>query len=272
MPRLLLKEGAGPGQIELTAETLTVGRRPDNRLRLDDNFASARHCSFSLRSGAFWIEDHNSSNGTFLNGARIDGLKRLKHGDRVGVGRQQYEFFDEAEPAGATPVGSPAVAKSPAPLPAVAARDPLPEKPTRPVIGVAPPTPATDVGKLDALVGSIRSHRERERAAKEAFQAQVREQWQKTLAYAEQLKEKVGKDPRVKYFSVSRRANDVMIRFQRDPSSAVQMLYLSLEHPEEKNHALQGIWFRRSGAADRCMQSADEVATELVSEVAFLIA
>lgn len=270
MPRLVLKAGNGPKQLDLTAEELTVGRRVDNRLRLEDSFASGRHCTLSLRNGAFWLEDHGSSNGTFLNGARVSGLRQLKHGDRIGIGQEQYEFVDEAGQNAATMV----MRAPPAPVPEVLGTFTvsLPERPTRPVH--MPPVASTTAPTqmLDALVGSIRSHRERERAAKEAFQVQLQEQWQKTLVYAEQLKSKVDKDPRVKYFSVSRRANDVMIRFQRDSASPVQMLYLSLQHPDEKNHALSGIWFRRSGEHDRCMQSADEVATELVSEMAFLIA
>lgn len=46
---------------------------------------SRRHCRLSLTAGGWMIEDMGSSNGTWLNGARISGPAPLKDGDRVGL-------------------------------------------------------------------------------------------------------------------------------------------------------------------------------------------
>lgn len=271
MAKLLLKAGSGPQEIPLDGSPLTLGRRADNRVRLEDSFASGRHATISQRSRDWWLEDHNSSNGTFLNGARVTGLTKLKDGDRITIGQQDYLFQDVEDLSGAT------VILPAAPAQAAPVREPgvrQSHEPTR----VVPPgmnlgkIAATDVGMLDALVGSIRSHRDKEKAEREAQQKKLREQWVRMLNYAEELKAKVGTDPRVKHFNVSRRANDILIRFQRSAGSPVEMLYFSLAHPDQADHALTGIWFRRTGEPDRCLENADAAATELVNEMAFLIA
>lgn len=139
-------------------------------------------------------------------------------------------------------------------------------------IGSQGTTSAADLASLDALVGSIRSHRDREQKEKEDALARLRVEWDKTMSYAEQLRTKIGKDPRIKFFGVNRRADDVTIRYQRTPSSPVQMMMLSIQHPEDRGNAVQGIWLRRSGQQDRSFHSADEVAAELIRDFAFILA
>ena len=75
-------------ELALDGEPLTIGRGSSNDLALDgDDFASARHARFEERSDGLWIEDLGSTNGTFVNGARVTTPRRLEEGDLVRVGQ-----------------------------------------------------------------------------------------------------------------------------------------------------------------------------------------
>jgi hypothetical protein len=78
---------------ELDSVALTVGRGSQNDLALDgDEFASARHARIEPRRDGVWVHDLNSTNGTFVNGARIDRPRRLTPGDIVRVGETDLRF------------------------------------------------------------------------------------------------------------------------------------------------------------------------------------
>jgi len=66
---------------------LTIGRGGQNDLVLaGDEFASSRHARVEARRDGVWVQDLDSTNGTFVNGARIEGAYRLARGDVVRVG------------------------------------------------------------------------------------------------------------------------------------------------------------------------------------------
>ena len=66
---------------------LTIGRAGDNAVVLDrDDFASAQHARIEAQRDGLWLVDLGSTNGTFVNGDRIDGRRRLRDGDVVKVG------------------------------------------------------------------------------------------------------------------------------------------------------------------------------------------
>jgi putative serine protease PepD len=67
--------------------SLRIGRGEDNELPLNaDNSASQYHAKIDLVGGQAFITDLSSRNGTWVNGKRITGATRLKHGDKVLVG------------------------------------------------------------------------------------------------------------------------------------------------------------------------------------------
>ena len=74
-------------ELVIDGQPLTVGRGTQNDLPLDDDFASARHARFEERGDGLWIEDLGSTNGTFVNGARVTTPRRLEEGDLVRVGQ-----------------------------------------------------------------------------------------------------------------------------------------------------------------------------------------
>jgi putative peptide zinc metalloprotease protein len=81
------------------AETVTLGRAPDNTIQLIDPSVSRHHARI-LADGTPEIEDTGSSAGTFLNGRKISGKARLGDGTKIRLGNQELRIErrrDEAE-------------------------------------------------------------------------------------------------------------------------------------------------------------------------------
>lgn len=130
---------------------------------------------------------------------------------------------------------------------------------------------AGELPELDELVGSIRSHRDREKQEREQAEARILSEWQKVLTYAEQLKARIGSDARVKYFSADRRLNEVLIRTQATPSARVRLIQITPQHPDHPTGPKDGIWVRLD-REDSCYPQADAAVRELLRELAFLLA
>jgi hypothetical protein len=80
-------------RFELDTRALTIGRGGQNDLVLDgDDFASARHARVEPRRDGVWVHDLGSTNGTYVNGARIDRPRRLTQGDIVRVGETDLRY------------------------------------------------------------------------------------------------------------------------------------------------------------------------------------
>jgi len=85
-----LEEGSG---FPVDAVPLSIGRAPENAIRLDgDEFASASHARVEGRSDGAWLVDRGSTNGTYVNGIRVDEPHRLEDGDVVRVGETQLRY------------------------------------------------------------------------------------------------------------------------------------------------------------------------------------
>ena len=92
-PRLIALSGSANGTIfALTEDEVSIGREPANRIRVDDDSVSRRHCLIKREDGSFRIVDLESYNGTFVNGVPV-GEQPLKHGDQVAVGRVLFIFL-----------------------------------------------------------------------------------------------------------------------------------------------------------------------------------
>ena len=83
-----------PGQKHtLDSAPVTVGRSSTNDIELrGDGFASATHARFEPRRDGVWLEDVGSTNGTFVNGVRLDGPRKLAPGDVVRVGETDLRY------------------------------------------------------------------------------------------------------------------------------------------------------------------------------------
>ena len=80
-------------EYELDSSALTVGRGGQNDVSIEgDEFASARHVRIEPRRDGVWVSDLGSTNGTFVNGVRIDRPCKLAQGDVVRVGETELRF------------------------------------------------------------------------------------------------------------------------------------------------------------------------------------
>ena len=90
---VVLKSPAlAPGEeIPVDSLPVSIGRGGQNDIPLDgDEFSSARHARFERRRDGLWVEDAGSTNGTFVNGARVTTPRRLVAGDVVRVGQTDF--------------------------------------------------------------------------------------------------------------------------------------------------------------------------------------
>jgi len=75
-------------EIPVDSAPVSFGRGGQNEVPLSgDDFTSARHARFEARRDGVWVEDLGSTNGTFVNGARVTTPRRLGKGDIVRVGQ-----------------------------------------------------------------------------------------------------------------------------------------------------------------------------------------
>jgi hypothetical protein len=87
---------AGGGRVgesfPLDAERMTIGRRPDSDVFLDDVTVSRDHALIVRRGNDWFLDDLGSLNGTYVNRRRIES-ERLGDGDELQVGKYKLTFL-----------------------------------------------------------------------------------------------------------------------------------------------------------------------------------
>lgn len=90
---LIVVDGAEPGRhIELGETALAFGRVGPCDVVLRDEEVSRRHCTIGILMGQVVVTDLNSTNGTFVDGKRIDGIAALPVGSVLQIGRQLLKY------------------------------------------------------------------------------------------------------------------------------------------------------------------------------------
>ena len=64
-----------------------LGRDVNNAIVIDDPFASAEHAILTFRGKSWYLEDLDSTNGSYLNGRRVEGVAPLGFGDELQIGQ-----------------------------------------------------------------------------------------------------------------------------------------------------------------------------------------
>jgi hypothetical protein len=98
-------------EIPLEEPQLTIGRKPDNDLVIDNPAVSGHHARIVKEEGAFFVEDLGSTNGTFLNDAKVKKQK-LKNTDRVSIGKHALHALIYQDEVAAPPPPPPLPKKS----------------------------------------------------------------------------------------------------------------------------------------------------------------
>lgn len=105
--RLVVRRGPQPNQTyELSKDVVTLGRDITNDITINDPEVSRHHMRLMRGAGGFTVEDLGSTNGTFINGQRVNTPRPLRPGDMVGLGETvtlAYEMMTIPDMPGMAP-------------------------------------------------------------------------------------------------------------------------------------------------------------------------
>ncbi|HEY3261650.1 MAG TPA: FHA domain-containing protein [Pseudonocardiaceae bacterium] len=91
--QLIVTHGALAGtRVSLDGRPILIGRADDSTLVLDDDYASTRHARLSFSGGDWFVEDLGSTNGTYLDRAKVTGPTRVPPGVPIRIGKTVIEL------------------------------------------------------------------------------------------------------------------------------------------------------------------------------------
>jgi pSer/pThr/pTyr-binding forkhead associated (FHA) protein len=91
--QLIVTQGALAGtRISLDSRPILIGRADDSTLVLDDDYASTRHARIAMQGEEWYVEDLGSTNGTYLDRAKVTGPTRVPLGVPVRIGKTVIEL------------------------------------------------------------------------------------------------------------------------------------------------------------------------------------
>ena len=105
---VVLRGRSATTALKLGDGVTTAGRHDDCQLRIKSSEVSRRHCQFFEKNGMLLVKDLGSSNGTMLNGKKIEGQRVLEPGDELTIGPVKLRVEKVGQPA--TAKASPATA------------------------------------------------------------------------------------------------------------------------------------------------------------------
>lgn len=95
MPKLTIRSETGESTShDLVEETYTIGRSPENSIRLEDNSVSGRHAEIAMVAENCYLKDLGSTNGTLVNGEPVTEVQ-LRTGDRIRFGKVDASYERE---------------------------------------------------------------------------------------------------------------------------------------------------------------------------------
>jgi pSer/pThr/pTyr-binding forkhead associated (FHA) protein len=94
-----LKKIGGGHETPLAGE-MSIGRGESNKIRLTEGNPSRNHALITVRDSAVWLKDRSSTNGTFVNGTRLEGERemRLAANDKIRFDLEEYLLRIEVPP------------------------------------------------------------------------------------------------------------------------------------------------------------------------------
>ena len=97
MPKMIISlDGAVLKEVQLTKDRTSLGRRPYNDIVIDNMAVSGEHAVVQMLGAEGYIEDLNSTNGTYVNGKTVK-KQQLHHEDTVEIGKYKIQYVDEAQ-------------------------------------------------------------------------------------------------------------------------------------------------------------------------------
>ena len=95
MPKMIVSiDGVVIKEVQLTKDRTTLGRRPYNDIVIDNLAVSGEHAVMQMQGADVFLEDLNSTNGTYVNGKAIK-KQQLQNGDTVEIGKYKIKFVHD---------------------------------------------------------------------------------------------------------------------------------------------------------------------------------
>ena len=95
MAKLVLSlNGAVQGEFPLEKERISIGRKPDNDIQIDNLAVSGKHALIITILDDSFLEDLGSTNGTYCNGKLVK-KHALRNGDVIGLGKHELKYVNE---------------------------------------------------------------------------------------------------------------------------------------------------------------------------------
>jgi pSer/pThr/pTyr-binding forkhead associated (FHA) protein len=102
MPKMIVSiDGVVIKEVQLTKDRTTLGRRPYNDIVIDNLAVSGEHAVLQMSGADVFLEDLNSTNGTYVNGKAIK-KQQLQNGDTVEIGKYKIKFIHDGSVGQAT--------------------------------------------------------------------------------------------------------------------------------------------------------------------------
>ena len=96
MPKMIVSiDGVVIKEVQLTKDRTTLGRRPYNDIVIDNLAVSGEHAVLQMTGNEVYLEDLNSTNGTYVNGKAVK-KQLLQNNDTVEIGKYKIKYINEA--------------------------------------------------------------------------------------------------------------------------------------------------------------------------------
>ena len=100
MPKMIVSiDGVVIKEVQLTKDRTSLGRRPYNDIVIDNLAVSGEHAVLQMSGGEVYVEDLNSTNGTYVNGKAVK-KQLLQNSDTVEIGKYKIKYINEIVEAG----------------------------------------------------------------------------------------------------------------------------------------------------------------------------
>ena len=157
MAKLVLSmNGVVQGEYELNQERLTIGRKPDNDIPIDNLAVSGKHALVITILDDSFLEDLGSTNGSYVNGKLVK-KHALKDGDVIAIGKHELKYVNEHATADDDDFEKTMIIKPGSASAAVAAAQAAEKavESAAPAAAAPPPGGGMPLGRLTVLNGPI---------------------------------------------------------------------------------------------------------------------
>jgi len=152
MPKMIVSiDGVVIKEVQLTKDRTTLGRRPYNDIVIDNLAVSGEHAVLQMTGNEVYLEDLNSTNGTYVNGKAVK-KQLLQNNDTVEIGKYKIKYVNEVP--GAT--FDKTVIMKPGVVPPPVARPAVPAGAAVPAAAAGAATATATAEDLSAVKGAIK--------------------------------------------------------------------------------------------------------------------